>query len=93
MQQSYHTNNLFTFIIIYSTIICCFVLLGAVVYTQDTNTPVLQVTKFEKEYDQCVMALVIKAIDEIEKGNTPSDYELSFDLINRIYELKNEREK
>lgn len=93
MQQNYPTNNLFTFIIIYSTIICCFFLLGVVVYTQNTNTPVTQTKKCEKDYDQCVMALVIKAIDEIEKGNTPSDYELSFDLINRIYELKNGKEK
>jgi hypothetical protein len=92
MQQNYQTNNIFVFLIIYTTIVCCFFLLGFFIHNQEKSTSVISTSKFEKEnYDQCIMALVIKAIDEIEKGNTPSDYELSFELVNRIYNLKNER--
>jgi hypothetical protein len=40
----------------------------------------------------CVMALIINAIDQTVKGKEPSDFELSFELVQNVYELRTERD-
>jgi hypothetical protein len=91
MPQNYHIKDL---LLIYIFIILIFFLFGFYLKQQkEYNIIITQENPCTNSSEKqiCILSLVVNAIDQIVKGHKPSDFELSFELVQDVYDLKKER--